>query len=199
MIIKVCGLADNESSRQVAKLDGIHYLGFIFYDKSKRFTNESLETDKQKVGVFVNAPSEYITEQIQKHGLNTVQLHGNENAEFIKQLPKTVQIIKAFGIAAKEDLDAAKLYDGLVDYFLFDTKSNNHGGTGTSFNWQVLDSYKGNTPFLLSGGIGLDSVEKLKKFSHPKLAGYDLNSRFETAPKIKDVNLLVQFLKEMIL
>ena len=195
MIIKVCGLTDNESGRQVATLDGVDYLGFIFYEGSKRFTTETFDSGKKKAGVFVNASADYIIQQIEKHGLDVVQLHGNESPELIAQLPKSVTIIKAFGIATEADLEATKPYENRVDYFLFDTKSDSHGGTGTAFNWQVLDAYTGDTPFLLSGGIGLNSVETLKQFRHPKLAGYDLNSRFEVAPKIKDPEQIATFIK----
>lgn len=197
MIIKVCGLTDNESSQQVASLPEVNHVGFIFYEGSKRFTESTLATAKKKVGVFVNTPPDYVSNQIKKHKLDAVQLHGSESPEYIQQLPKNVSIIKAFGIANEEDLKATNLYEGLVDYFLFDTKSKQHGGTGKVFDWQVLESYEGNTPFILSGGIGPDSAEALKNFRHPKLAGYDLNSRFEIEPKIKDVALLAHFLKNI--
>lgn len=197
MIIKVCGLTDNTESRAVAELEGVEMLGFIFYEGSSRYTESTLATAKKKVGVFVNAALDYVLEKINTHTLNAVQLHGSEPPEYIKQLPKDIEIIKVFGIASAEDLEQTKAYEGLADMFLFDTKSTKHGGTGTAFNWQVLENYKGETPFLLSGGIGPESVEALRKFSHPKLAGYDLNSRFELAPKIKDATLIANFLNEM--
>jgi tryptophan synthase beta subunit len=195
MIIKVCGLTDNASSRDIANFQDVDYLGFIFYEGSKRFTQETLATSKKKVGVFVNAPLEYITQQILEHNLNAVQLHGDEGPELIRQLPNDIIVIKAFGIASEYDLKATGPYDGIADYFLFDTKSESHGGTGISFNWKVIENYEGSTPFLLSGGIGLESVEKLKQFKHPKLMGYDLNSRFELLPKVKDADLIATFIK----
>ncbi len=194
-MIKVCGLTDNESSRQVANLDGVEFVGFIFYEGSKRHTEVTFETNKKKVGVFVNASYAYIETQINRHKLDFVQLHGNESPEMVAKLRNIVKTIKAFGIANVTDLEATKLYEGLADYFLFDTKSDSHGGTGTAFNWQLLDAYNGTTPFLLSGGIGLDSVKKLKQFTHPQLAGYDLNSRFETAPSVKDPEQIATFIK----
>jgi len=196
MIIKVCGLTDNATSKQVADLQDVDYLGFIFYEGSKRFTDSTVTGNgKKKTGVFVNASLEYVRTQIENHKLDAVQLHGNESPEFVSQLPKNIKIIKAFGIATEADFEATQDYDGLVDYFLFDTKSDSHGGTGTAFKWQLLQNYTGTTPFLLSGGIGIDSVEALKQFSHPKLAGYDLNSRFETAPKEKNPKLIATFIK----
>jgi phosphoribosylanthranilate isomerase len=197
MIIKICGLTDNESSRQAAALTDVDYLGFIFYEGSERFTESTLATAKNKVGVFVDAPLDYIAKKIETQGLNTVQLHGNESPAFIRQLPKHIKVIKAFGIGTEADLIALTAYEGLADYFLFDTKSPQYGGTGTSFSWDILKAYKGHTPFIISGGIGPGSVESLRKFSHHKLVGYDLNSRFELAPKVKDVALIAQFLNEM--
>jgi len=194
-MIKVCGLTDNESSRLVADINGVDHLGFIFYEGSQRFTTTSFDTAKKKVGVFVNASAGYIIKQVAQHKLDVVQLHGNESPDFIKQLPEGFKIIKAFGIATEADLEATKAYEKLVDYFLFDTKSERHGGTGIVFNWHILDNYNGNTPFMLSGGIGPDSILALQEFSHPKLAGYDLNSRFEVAPKQKDPTAIANFLK----
>jgi phosphoribosylanthranilate isomerase len=197
MIIKVCGLTDNESGRQVAALPGIDYLGFIFYEGSKRYTETTFATAKKKVGVFVNAPINYVLGQIEKYGLDAVQLHGDESPEYIIRLPKEVEIIKAIGVATADDLESAHIYHGVVSFLIFDTKCKAFGGSGVQYDWQILENYKGETPFLLSGGIGPDSVDALKKFRHPKLAGYDLNSRFEIEPKIKDVAKLAAFLKEI--
>ncbi|KOS07998.1 hypothetical protein AM493_19525 [Flavobacterium akiainvivens] len=197
MIIKVCGLTDNPESKAIADLQDVDFLGFIFYEGSPRYTESTVITNKKKTGVFVDAPLEDVIHQIEKHNLNVVQLHGNESPEYITQLPQNIEVIKAFGIATEADLQKTTDYEGLVTYFLFDTKSNSHGGTGKTFNWSVLGAYKGNTPFLLSGGIGPDSVEALKGFKHPQLAGYDLNSRFETAPKVKDAALVAQFIKDI--
>jgi phosphoribosylanthranilate isomerase len=197
MIIKVCGLTDNESGQLVAALPEISHVGFIFYEGSKRFTETTLATAKKKVGVFVNAPIDYVLEQIKKHGLDAVQLHGNESPEYIIKLPKGIEIIKAIGIATAEDLEITKNYQDLVTFLIFDTQSGEYGGTGVQYDWKILENYKGEIPFILSGGIGPDSVEALKNFRHPKLAGYDLNSRFEIEPKIKDVEKLAAFLKEI--
>ena len=197
MIIKVCGLTDNESSRLVAALPEVSHVGFIFYEGSKRFTGGTLATAKKKVGVFVNAPIDYVLEQIEKHRLDAVQLHGNEPPEYIIQLSKGVEIIKAIGIATAEDLEITKNYQDLVTLLIFDTQSKEYGGSGVQYDWRILENYKGEIPFILSGGIGPDSVDALRNFRHPKLAGYDLNSRFEIEPKIKDVAKLAAFLKEI--
>ena len=88
-------------------------------------------------------------------------------------------------------------YAGLCDYYLFDTKTSAYGGSGKQFDWEIVKSYTGETPFLLSGGIGPDSIPALKEFKHPMLAGYDLNSRFEIHPGIKDIPLLKEFIQQI--
>ena len=109
--------------------------------------------------------------------------------------PRGGLLIKAFNIATAEDFCQTKPYEGIVDYFLFDTKGKSVGGNGEKFDWNVLDAYSGNTPFLLSGGIGPDDAECLKAFHHPRFVGIDLNSRFETKPGYKDIQKLKEFIK----
>lgn len=106
----------------------------------------------------------------------------------------TIATIKAFPIATVADLDATQAYEGTVDYFLFDTRSPLPGGSGQQFDWSILDAYDGTMPFLLSGGIGPDDLDRLLAFHHPRLLGFDLNSRFESAPALKDLSLLAPFL-----
>lgn len=194
MIIKVCGLTNNNSSKEVATLNGVTHLGFIFYPGSKRYTETSFETEKKKVGVFVNASISQLERHIAIHHLDAIQLHGEESPEYIAQLGTSVEIIKAIGVETAEDLKKTQSYEGLVNTFLFDTKSPEKGGTGITFDWTILNEYKGDTPFILSGGLGLNVLEQLRVFRHPKLIGYDLNSRFEIAPTVKDVHQLDTFI-----
>ena len=207
MIVKVCGMRDAENIREVESL-GVDLMGFIFWPKSSRYVSERpnyLPTKCKRVGVFVDEDIETIKKISDDYALNFIQLHGSESPEYISrlsfQLPlkegggSFLSIIKAFNIATKEDLEATKAYDDIVDYFLFDTKGKCVGGNGEKFDWSVLDAYNGNTPFLLSGGIGPDDAERVKTFLHPKCVGIDLNSRFELAPALKDINKLKEFVK----
>ena len=198
MVYKVCGMRNAENIREVSAL-GIDLMGFIFWPKSSRYVAESpsyLPTDCKRVGVFVDASLEDIRQHIHDYQLDIVQLHGHESPEFAKAL-KPAMIIKAFNIATAEDLKQTKPYEGIADYFLFDTKAQLPGGSGEQFDWSVLSQYEGTTPFLLSGGIGPDDAERIKTFHHERCIGIDLNSRFELAPALKDVHQLKEFLKKV--
>ena len=202
MIVKVCGMRDGDNIREVEQLS-IDWMGFIFYPKSSRYVSEVpayLPTKCKRVGVFVDASTDEIIKKIHDFSLNAIQLHSNESPEQISHLlslTSHLSIIKAFNIATAEDLKSTASYTGLADYFLFDTKGQSVGGNGEKFDWSVLDSYEGETPFLLSGGIGPDDAARVSSFRHPKCVGIDLNSKFESSPAFKDVTTLSRFLNEI--
>ena len=200
MIIKTCGMRDADNIRAVSELR-IDWMGFIFWAPSSRYVSEKpsfLPTRQKRVGVFVDARIEEVRSKADEYALDLIQLHGSESPAFCERLKgnSRQQLIKAFNIATQEDLEQTLPYEGLVDYFLFDTKAKMVGGNGTQFDWSVLSAYQGNTPFLLSGGIGPDDAEKVRNFHHPQLAGIDLNSRFELSPALKDIEKLKQFITE---
>ena len=216
-MIKVCGMREADNIREVESL-GIDLMGFIFWPKSKRYVAEPpsyLPTKVKKVGVFVDATLEDIRQHIQDYQLDIIQLHGHETPAFIAQLSLLtphLSLIKAFNIATAEDLTQTKPYEGIVDYFLFDTRKppeetggwHPPGGTGEKFDWGVLKAYHGQTPFLLSGGIGPDDAERIKLLLTSNLSpltskciGIDLNSRFEITPGLKDVNQLREFILKL--
>lgn len=197
-------MRDPENIRKVEEL-AIDLMGFIFWHKSSRNVSEMpsyLPTRQKRVGVFVDAEIKEVTEKAKEYALDLIQLHGKETPDYIQRLRSlcpqrgdhATAIIKALNIADTEDLAQTAQYEGIVDYFLFDTKSKLVGGNGTQFDWSVLQAYQGDTPFILSGGIGPDDAEKVKNFQHPMCAGIDLNSRFETAPALKDIQLLNHFI-----
>ena len=194
-------MREAENIRKVEAL-GIDMMGFIFYPKSSRYVSARpayLPQKCKRVGVFVDEDIENIKKIADDYALDFVQLHGHESPDFIRTLKFQVsgfrfQVIKAFNIATKEDLEATTPYAGLVDYFLFDTKGPSVGGNGEKFDWSVLEAYNGDTPFLLSGGIGPDDTGRILDYHHPKCIGVDLNSRFEIEPGIKDITKLKTFL-----
>lgn len=182
---------------------GVDWMGLIFAPRSPRFVSTKpayLPEKARRVGVFVDADISTVAQRTSEYGLHLVQLHGHEDCNYIAALRSTLPatpVIKAVSIADADDIANAAVYDGVADYLLFDTKSNVAGGSGRKFDWNVLDSYKGDTPFLLSGGIGPDDGALLRAISHPRLAGFDLNSRFETEPAMKDINKLKNFLNTL--
>lgn len=210
-------MRDAQNIRDVEAL-GIDWMGFIFWEKTKRNVTEKpdyLPTKCKRVGVFVDASIDFISQKVEEFDLDIVQLHGKETPAFCKDIreyfrrTRNVQIvhestslikepliIKAFSLKDTEDASIRTAhYDGFCDYFLFDTPTPNAGGSGKQFDWSLLDSYKGKTRFILSGGIGPDSIEAIKAFSHPMWAGIDVNSRFEIQPALKDVTKLKEFLQ----
>ena len=130
--------------------------------------------------------------------IRRIDLHGSESPDDCLRLQdRGLRVIKAFRIGTAGDLEATAAYEAACSYFLFDTKTPAYGGSGKTFDWTVLDAYRGQTPFLLSGGIGPEHVRALKAFRHDRLVGYDLNSRFEQAPGIKDVEKITRFIQDM--
>ena len=201
-LVKVCGMREAENIREVEAL-GIDLMGFIFWPKSSRYVSERpayLPTNCKRVGVFVDEDIETVKRIAEDYALDYIQLHGHESPEYCAQL-KGLKLIKAFNIATTEDFKQTEPYTGIVDYFLFDTKGKSVGGNGEKFDWSVLSAYDDNTPFLLSGGIGPDDAEVLTSHFSPltskKCVGIDLNSRFEIAPGLKDINKLKEFLNAL--
>lgn len=196
--VKVCGMREAENIREVEAL-GVDLMGFIFWPKSSRYVSERpdyLPTKCKRVGVFVDENIAQVKAIANEYSLDYIQLHGKENTDYVKTL-EGYHLIKAFNIATPEDFKACQAYEGLVDFFLFDTKGKSVGGNGEKFDWSVLDSYAGETPFLLSGGIGPDDAARVQAFQHPKCIGIDLNSKFELSPALKDVEKLKRFLENV--
>lgn len=169
------------------------YMGFIFYGKSPRYVgslpaNElaALPASIVKTGVFVNEDLETVKQLINQYQLAAVQLHGGESPEYCAELREQVTVLKAFGVDETFDFEVLKDYANSVDYFLFDTKTAAHGGSGQVFDWQVLDRYNLEVPFFLSGGLSAENLPEVKQLKHPAFYGVDLNSRFEIEPGLKD-------------
>lgn len=206
--IKVCGMTQMEQVQHLAEL-GVDYAGFIFYEKSPRYVIGEIQaedlkqfTEIKKVGVFVNEDYDIILKAIDEYGLNAVQLHGDETPGFCRRLSPHVKVIKAFRISGEENLDELLSgYSKVVDYFLFDTKSKEYGGTGKKFNWDVLPRTAIGKPYFLSGGIGRGDVETISDFigdnARDDLYALDLNSKFEDAPGLKNIPLLKTFLEQL--
>ena len=202
MIIKVCGMRDEDNIRQLEQLD-IDWMGFIFYSGSPRYVGQKvkyLPEKVKKIGVFVDQNPQIIRERAMQNNLDAIQLHGSEPPWYCINLQEEgYQVIKSFGIDPDGFIPNAQLnaYEGKCNYFLLDTKTKLHGGSGKRFNWEKLAEYNGDTPFILSGGISPEDAEEIKSFKHPKFAGIDINSRFETEPAIKDTEMIKSFIKQI--
>lgn len=204
VLLKVCGMREAENINLLAALKP-NYIGFIFYEFSKRYADKldsdvlkALPSSIKKTGVFVNASLEEIIEKIEKFELDAVQLHGRESAEFCTELkPFGLEIIKAFGIDAEFDFASLKDFEGIVDYYLFDTKTKLHGGSGETFDWTILERYSFNTPYFLSGGLSAENIKEVKSINDSRLFALDLNSRFEIAPGLKDIEKLTAVFNEI--
>ncbi|MCR5313267.1 MAG: phosphoribosylanthranilate isomerase [Bacteroidaceae bacterium] len=204
MIIKVCGMREPENIRNVDGINEVNWMGFIFFPKSSRNVSSLpsyMPQNKKRVGVFVNEDKTEIIRLCQEFAFDIIQLHGDESPEYCKELRELVKndvkIIKMIQISELADIKHTEKYYDLVDYFLFETKTKGYGGSGKQFDWDILNEYNGNIPFLITGGIGPDDADKVISFKHPQFAGIDLNSKFEVSPALKDVEAIMNFVKQL--
>lgn len=211
MKLKICGMNHNPS--EVAELQP-DYLGFIFWEPSARYFTGDMPTIPnpiKKVGVFVDADQEYVLEKVSLYQLDAVQLHGKESVEYCQQLKNSflsfrarsrkLDIIKVFSIKDDFDFSILKDYEEVCDYFLFDTKGKLPGGNGYTFDWSVLEKYPSQTPYFLSGGIGLESIQDLQEFinsiASKNCFAIDVNSKFESVPGLKNIEDLKIFIESL--
>lgn len=204
MRIKVCGMTNIVQLKELEEL-GVDFAGLIFYARSPRhasrggLTPEILKHEKlriNRVGVFVNESEENILRTVDAWKLDMVQLHGDESPVFCEKISNHVNTIKAFRIKDDDNIPyKVSTHIDATDLFLFDTMGKQYGGTGEQFNWELLKKTNVAKAYLLSGGIGPDDVDKINDFckSEPKLFALDVNSRFESAPGVKDMIALKRF------
>ncbi len=199
--IKVCGMRDPANIADVSALEP-DYLGFIFFPGSPRYVGPDPEalfsqipTDPGivRTGVFVDESPEVILDYAFRFHLRAVQLHGSESpAASSELLAAGLEVIKAFGIGDTFDFRRLEPYRDACSSFLFDTKTSGYGGSGRTFDWNVVDHYTGDKPFFLSGGLRPENIGRIPEISSKALYGADLNSRFETRPGFKDIGRLKQ-------
>ncbi len=210
MKIKVCGMRNSENIQSLIALEP-DFMGFIFYDKSKRFVTDFPEVDIplhiKKVGVFVNESIENVSKLVAEHQLDYVQLHGEESPEYCNELIQKqahisnesfqLGIMKAFSVDENFDFSQTEKFDTTCVYFIFDAKGKERGGNGVKFNWDILHNYKGEKPYLLSGGISKNDVALIAEFLQKKesrsCVGLDINSGFEIEPGLKNINDIKEF------
>lgn len=204
--LKVCGLTKLNQIKELIDLKA-DFLGFIFYEKSPRFVLNQLSLEEilkiehsGKVGVFVNEDLEKIIEISEKANLNFIQLHGDENEDFISELRQKLNpeigIIKVIRIGNQTTYELQKTVNQqptTINYLLFDTDSKAFGGTGKTFDWNILNDIEIQISYFLSGGISLENAGDLKNINQKPIA-LDINSKFEIEPGNKDLEKVKEFL-----
>jgi len=183
----------------------LDYMGFIHYPKSKRYVGENFKIPElissnpqiKSVAVIVNEPLENLLVNEKYKEYDFLQLHGDESPEYCEKVKKSgFKIIKAFGVNSSFNFETLKNYESTVDYFLFDTKSDQYGGTGTQFSWEVLENYKLDKPYFLSGGISIDNIAQIEQINVRPYC-IDINSKFEIEPGLKDANLVAKAIDQI--
>jgi len=199
MRIKVCGMTQIEQVDKLADL-GVTFAGFIFYPKSPRYVFKHMTTTQirkenniNKVGVFVNAPVEEVLHMVDECRLHMVQLHGDESPRYCEKIADYVSVVKAFRLSENDSVQwMIRPFMDVCDMFMFDTMGAGYGGTGKKFDWNMLQGQTIGKPFFLSGGIEPGDEERLKSFTTEPVAkalfAIDINSKFELAPGIKELD-----------
>lgn len=204
MKVKVCGLNDVDNLKAISALE-IDMVGFNFYPPSPRYIVEDVAAsdfvegarDKEKVGVFVKSSVENLIRRTEQFKLDYIQLHGDESPQYCFNAKQYAKLIKVFRVG--EDFRMADVEDYIfADFFIFDKKASvAYGGTGHKFDWSIFSEYKVDVPFMLSGGLGPDDVAAIKELEFEKLLGVDINSKFESSPGVKDVELVKTFIQAL--
>lgn len=196
--LKVCGMRDPENIRAIGSLEP-HYMGFIFYKPSPRYVGENFVVPADipasviPVGVFVNETTEQIIALASHAGIRVLQLHGAETPQQCQALKDHgYTLIKVFSVGEEFDFSVTEPYEGIVHYFLFDTRGKYHGGNARTFNWSLLQGYHQRIPFFLSGGLTPDNIEGIDTLRHMNLHALDINSGVEISPGLKDYEQVKQ-------
>lgn len=207
MIVKVCGMYEEENVLQLIQQVSPDLMGMIFYEKSPRFVEQNnidvsffKSLPIGKVGVFVNASLAYVLQKVEAYGLAYVQLHGDEDLEYTRRLrsASSVKIIKVVRVGDEVDWHALRELEAVVDLFLFDTQTEKFGGSGKQFDWSILERYPFQKDFLLSGGVNSGSLGTIQALAikQPRLIGVDINSKFENESGKKDINKVKAFVEQ---
>ncbi len=200
--IKMCGTTTLQDAQAAVEL-GVDALGFIFAERSPRAVRPATALEivshippfVGKIGVFVNKAQKEIEEIIHYLGLTGVQLHGDEDPDFCRNIARSVPscaVLKAFRIGQHTQIGDIAPYNGAVQGFVLDSfVQNQEGGTGHTFDWNILKRLDLQIPFLLAGGLNPDNIADALENVSP--FGVDVNSGVEDAPGRKNHELLRRF------
>ena len=206
MYIKICGVKSTETI-QCCESNKVNFFGMIFYppsprnitkEQAKKLQNFSKNLKIKGVGVFVNENISNLISLTNNIKLNFVQLHGNEDNEYVKEIKKlNVKIIKKISVKNENDIKQIEKFEN-VDYFLFDYKPETNelpGGNAKTFDWKILQNLTTNKPWFLSGGINMKNIELIKTEIKP--FGIDLSSGVEKELGIKDNQIINNFIGKL--
>jgi phosphoribosylanthranilate isomerase len=209
MRVKICGITRLDQAQAIASL-GATDLGFIGVPQSPRYMDGTAIAAITRalaeagmavgtVGVFVNALGDHVAAVVRQSGLKTIQLHGQEtpqDCERLRQALPGVEIIKAIRVRGRQDLDLAHSYADQVDYLLLDAyHPRQYGGTGTTLDWDTLQTFSPNCPWLLAGGLTPDNIQTA--LARVTADGIDLSSGVEQSPGVKDLTLVQQLFQQL--
>lgn len=200
--VKICGLKDAENL-EVACASGVNYVGFVFYPKSARHINfdtarfliKLVPSSVQSVGLFVDPDDVLLTESLKAAPFDIIQLHGAETPQRVKEIKELTErpVMKALRVSDKNDVALAESYEPTADWLLFDTKvKGQHGGTGQSFDWSLLQGKTFKKPWMLSGGLNATNVKQALSLLKPD--AIDVSSGVETAPGLKNPAKIREFI-----
>ncbi len=196
MKIKICGITKLEDAQLCVEY-GVDAIGFIFYPKSKRYItpekakniSNALPPFVHQVGVFVNEEIDEVNRIASISKLTAVQLHGTESLEYISKI--NYPVLKSFGVDESFNFSILDKYKSCG--ILLDVKdTNQYGGTGKSFNWDLIPK-EIRTKVIIAGGVGINDVEIISNNINPY--GVDVSSSVETEPGIKDKAKVIELLK----
>ena len=206
--VKICGINSYESAKASV---GAEYIGFVFYPKSPRFLNafdakeiaSYLNPNQKKVGLFVNADINVIKHISDFVNLDMIQLHGDETIDDIKKIKNMIKkpIIKSLPISTDKDIEISKKIEEVCDMILFDTKTSTgiSGGTGLSFDWNLLKGLKLKKKWMLAGGLNISNVENALSITNAPVidvsSGVEIDKGVKCETKIKN---LINYLKNEI-
>tara|TARA_B100001029_G_scaffold141656_1_gene121169 strand:+ start:159 stop:809 length:651 start_codon:yes stop_codon:yes gene_type:complete len=206
--VKICGV-DRQETVEASVDAGASMIGLVFYEKSPRFLNltratsitQNIPKSVKKVGLFVDPTNREISEVIENVKIDTLQLHGNESPERVRDIKDFtgLSIIKVIKVRTLQDLNLFKAFVDIADNFLFDAKvnieknSNLPGGNAISFDWKVLSGVKIPKPWILAGGLDKNNVSEAIKITNAKAV--DVSTGVEDKLGVKGTRKIIDFIE----
>lgn len=201
--VKICGLSTPETITAALE-NGADFVGLVFYPPSPRHVDlevaqylaSFIPSQVNLVGLFVNPDDKLLNDVLGVVPLNMIQLHGEETPARVNEIKDkfNLPVMKAIPIETAEDLKDIPLYEGIADWFLFDSKGKAlPGGNGMAFDWTLLKNYKSDTPWMLAGGLEPENVQQALEIVSPDAV--DVSSGVESSKGVKDRQKIQAFIQ----